>query len=72
MESENIKEPTDSEVRQVMIDGGKQLCEYAINKWLSGSYDPCPAKQENIARWKNIKSRINKNMFEGKELWKSK
>ena len=62
---------TDAEVKKIMIDGGKRLCDYAIEQWVSGKYSTGGKfiqkewnyRQLNIQRWKEIKNRINEEMF---------
>lgn len=52
-------EVTDSEVLQVMIDGGKKLCDYAIEQWEGTKYQMSEAQRlEYKTRWKKIKEMI--------------
>jgi hypothetical protein len=52
----------DADVLTVMVDGGKQLCEYAKTQWMSGKYGfPVGSEtfKDNYQRWNNIESQIS-------------
>jgi hypothetical protein len=60
-------EISDREVIGIMVDGGKRVCDHAIEQWLSGKYDfPAPEyaeenrkrRREHEQRWKAIRERI--------------
>ena len=61
-----MNEVTDSEVLQIMIDGGERLCDYALDKWIAGDYcGPRPwsdqeekMRQAFILRWKKTRTRM--------------
>jgi hypothetical protein len=52
------------EVINVMVDGGKKVCDYAEEQWLSGKYDGDDPKladmrRDNLKRWSEIRKQIN-------------
>jgi len=54
-----MKEGNFQETFDVMLDGGKKVCEHAIEKWSGDSYGGDEAmKQKNLKRWDTIKSAI--------------
>ena len=62
-----MKEPTYEEVLDIMVDGGKKLCDYALDKWISYSYcgfPPTPEdekmRQEYLKHWHKIKDMIDR------------
>jgi hypothetical protein len=60
-------EVTDEEVINAMVDGGRKLCEYAIEQWTKDKYGMGhETNQAYIQRWRKISSRMGEL---GKE-WK--
>lgn len=54
-------EVSDQEVIQVMIDGGRRLCDYAKEQWVAGKYgrDNQQMIRDNLQRWNAIECRIS-------------
>lgn len=50
---------SDAEVLGIMADGGRKLCDYALEQWWSGKYGlDHAATQVMIAEWKEKQARI--------------
>lgn len=52
------------EVINVMVDGGKKLCDYAEEQWIAGKYDNgnpqfADMRSDNLKRWAEIRKQIN-------------
>ncbi len=47
-----------SEAIDVMVQGGREICERALMKWRQGDYLTGEIQTDNIERWKRIKSAI--------------
>ena len=55
-----MEEINDMEVLAIMVDGGRNLCDYAIGKWWRDEYKMGHEENfKNIRRWKEIKARIS-------------
>ena len=53
------QEVSNGEVVRIMIDGGKKLCDYALEQWIANKYQMDEeARRYHITRWKVIKDRI--------------
>jgi len=56
----DLGEITDDEILRIARDGGRQLCDHALQKWIGNAYNMDEAtRQAYINRWKEIKSRIS-------------
>lgn len=70
----SLGDPTIDEVLGIMVDGGKKLCDYAIEQWSSYKYsfhqpptiEDEKMRQEYMMRWRKIKRMINKKEWQHK------
>jgi len=52
-------EVSDSEVINIMVDGGHRVCDHAQRQWIADKYNLGEeVRRENIQRWKAIRKRI--------------
>ena len=61
------------EAIDVMRDGGFQVCDYAIEKWLSGKY--CLPPAEHVKRWeetRNLVAELCRSLREQVKSYESK
>ena len=50
---------SDREVINIMIQGGEQICDYALSKWIADEYKLGEeSRRENIKHWKETRTRI--------------
>ena len=64
----NLGEVTDREVLDIMKDGGKKLCKYALDQWIGNVYRlDEESRQAHIKRWHEIESRITDLAYKIKE-----
>lgn len=62
----------DETVLGFMVDGGEQLCEHAIQKWLGFAYGHDEEmRQEHLKRWTETKRRIRPVARAIRESWRA-
>jgi len=63
----------DDDVINIMVDGGKRLCDYALEQWIGDKYKMGEeVRHQYIAEWKAKKARISPIAKEWKQQIKTR